>query len=117
MFNKKKSSTSKLESNGIRLYSMILNWSTLLILRSPPNQSIKPSNTDEIVDELRNKECNEAACGERLELTIENLNSSEMSIKNSKIHKEKLREAFSDNPRKALNNFIWEKELLRTFIL
>ena len=36
-------SLSGMKSNGSRLYPVILNWSTLLILRSTPNQSIKPS--------------------------------------------------------------------------
>ncbi|WP_334097073.1 reverse transcriptase domain-containing protein, partial [Helicobacter typhlonius] len=66
-------------------------------------------DTIAILDEVRNKGENVSQCALWLELTIEELIKDEMNLKNASLHAERIREAYSENPKKTLNNYILSK--------
>ena len=67
------------------------------------------TDTIAILDEVRNKGENVSQCALWLELTIEELIKDEMNLKNASLHAERIREAYSENPKKTLNNYILSK--------
>ena len=59
-----------------------------------------------ILEEVRNKNDNAIQCAQWLESTIGELIKDEMNLKNANQHTDRIREAYSENPKKTLNNFI-----------
>lgn len=62
-----------------------------------------------ILDELSYQGNKARECGEWLQTTIGELIKKEMSLKASQRQSNKIRECYSENPRKTLNNFILNK--------
>ena len=82
------------------------------ILSIPVENRIEMFNNSDalnITEEICHVENKASECAEWLELKIPDLIKKEMSLKRKNVHAKRLQESYADNPRKTLNNFIFNK--------